>query len=147
METTGGRISRLRIDEQGDPKDGRFLVPPTWGKCMAGWHPSTVMKLWAPWSIRTSSSVLTPQGDLRVLLMKAIRTGEALEQAFFQNHVTQDVLFPTGRGIAPDGFGDVRGATCVPSTGILGTRIPYFRSPIVATDGALEPIMMSRHFI
>ncbi len=26
---------------------------------------------------------------------------DALEQAFFRNHVTEDVLFATGRGVAP----------------------------------------------
>ena len=57
----------------------------------------------------------------------------ALEQAFFRNHVTEDVLFATGRGIAPwmasvtFGGPDLR---TVYIGSLKGSRIPYFRSPV-----------------
>ena len=56
--------------------------------------------------------VLTPDGDLRVLLDEGDPAKvSALEQAFFDNHVTEDVLFATGRGNrAVDGQRDVRRA-------------------------------------
>ena len=46
--------------------------------------------------------VLTPEGDLRVLLDEGDpQKVDALEQAIFRNQVTEDVLFATGQGIAP----------------------------------------------
>ena len=78
--------------------------------------------------------VLTPQGDLRILLDEGDPGQvDALEQAFFRNTVTEDVLFPTGRGIAPwmasvtFGGPDLR---TVYVGSLKGKRIPYFQSPI-----------------
>ena len=78
--------------------------------------------------------VLTPEGDLRVLLDEGDPAKvSALEQAFFNNHVTEDVLFATGRGIAPwmasvtFGGPDLR---TVYIGSLKGKRIPYFRSPV-----------------
>ncbi len=46
--------------------------------------------------------VLTPQGDLRILLDEGDpQLVSALEQEFFRNDVTDQTLFATGRGIAP----------------------------------------------
>jgi gluconolactonase len=78
--------------------------------------------------------VLTPQGELRVLLDEGDpQQVEALEQAFFRNDVTADVLFPTGHGIAPwmasvTFGGPDLGTVYIGS--LKGTRIPYFRSPV-----------------
>ena len=46
--------------------------------------------------------VLTPEGDLRVLLDEGDPVKvSALERAIAENRVTQDVLFATGQGVAP----------------------------------------------
>lgn len=46
--------------------------------------------------------VLTPDGDMRVLLDQGDPVKvDALEQAFFRNQVTEAVLFATGQGVAP----------------------------------------------
>jgi hypothetical protein len=78
--------------------------------------------------------VITPQGDFRVLLDEADPAQvDALEQQFFANHVTADVLFATGRGVAPwmasvtFGGPDLR---TVYIGSLKGKRIPYFRSPV-----------------
>jgi hypothetical protein len=78
--------------------------------------------------------VLTPQGDLRVLLDEGDpRQVDALERQFFANHVTKDVLFATGRGIAPwmaivtFGGPDLRTAYI---GSLKGKRIPYFQAPV-----------------
>jgi hypothetical protein len=58
---------------------------------------------------------------------------DALEKAFFNNHVTEDVLFVTGQGVAPwmasvtFGGPDLR---TVYIGSLKGKRIPYFRSPV-----------------
>jgi len=78
--------------------------------------------------------VLTPEGDLRVLLDEGDPARvDALEQAFFRNQVTEDVLFATGQGVAPwmasltFGGSDLR---TVYIGSLKGKRIPYFRAPI-----------------
>ena len=58
---------------------------------------------------------------------------DALEQAFFNNHVTEDVLFATGRGVAP-WMASVTFGGCDLRTvyvgSLRGNRIPYFRAPV-----------------
>ena len=78
--------------------------------------------------------MLTPQGDLRVLLDEGDpEKVDALEQAVLRRHVTEDVLFATGRGIAPwmasvtFGGPDLR---TVYIGSLKGKRIPYFRAPV-----------------
>jgi len=47
--------------------------------------------------------LLTPEGDLKVLLDEGDpHKVDRLEQAFFNNHVTEDVLFVTGRASPPE---------------------------------------------
>jgi hypothetical protein len=78
--------------------------------------------------------VITPEGDLKILLDEGDPDKvTALEKAFYDNHVTEDVLFVTGQGIAPwmasvtFGGPDLR---TVYIGSLKGTTIPYFRSPI-----------------
>jgi gluconolactonase len=57
----------------------------------------------------------------------------ALERQFFANHVTEDVLFATGQGVAPwmasvtFGGADLRTAYI---GSLKGTCIPYFQAPV-----------------
>jgi hypothetical protein len=81
--------------------------------------------------------VLTPEGDLRILLDEGDAAKvDALEHAFFNNHVTEDVLFDTGRGIAPwmasVTFGG-RDLRTLYIGSLKGTRIPHFRVPVAGT--------------
>ena len=78
--------------------------------------------------------MLTPQGDLKLLLDEGDpQKVDALEHAFFANHVTEDVLFATGLGIAPwmasvtFGGPDLRTAYI---GSLKGARIPCFRAPV-----------------
>ena len=136
VETTGGCITRLRIDERGEPKDREIFGPSSLGR--GAWPDGIAFdsfgNLWGTLVYSDKLFVLTPQGDLRVLLDEGDRQQvEALEQAFFRNQVTAEVLFPTGRGIAPwmasvtFGGPDLR---TVYIGSLKGTRIPYFRSPV-----------------
>jgi sugar lactone lactonase YvrE len=136
VETTGGCISRLRVDEQGNLKDREIFGPRTLGK--GAWPDGIAFdsygNLWGTLVYSDRLWVLTPQGDLRVLLDEGdpIKV-EALERAFFANQVAGDVLFATGRGIAPwmasvtFGGPDLR---TVYIGSLKGKRIPYFHSPI-----------------
>ncbi|MCU1232584.1 MAG: SMP-30/Gluconolaconase/LRE domain protein [Candidatus Solibacter sp.] len=136
VETTGGCITRLRIDERGEPSEREVFGPSRLGS--GAWPDGIAFdsygNLWGTLVYSDKLFVLTPQGDFRLLLdegdPKQVAT---LEQAFLNNRVTGDVLFPTGRGIAPwmasvtFGGPDLR---TVYIGSLKGQRIPYFRSPV-----------------
>jgi gluconolactonase len=136
VETTGGCITRLRIDERGEPVEREVFGPSNLGR--GAWPDGiafdTYGNLWGTLVYSDKLFVLTPQGDLRILLDDGDPAEvAALEAAFLRNAVTEDVLFPTGRGIAPwmasvtFGGPDLR---TVYIGSLKGTRIPYFRSPV-----------------
>jgi hypothetical protein len=57
----------------------------------------------------------------------------ALEQAFLRNHVTEDVLFATGQGVAPWMASVTFGGPDLQTVyigSLKGKRIPYFRAPV-----------------
>jgi len=135
-ETTGGCITRLRIDQHGNVAEREIFGPRSLGK--GAWPDGIAFdsygNLWGTLVYSDKLFVLTPQGDLRILLDEGDSASvDALEQAFFLNHVTEDVLFGTGRGVAPwmasVTFGG-RDLQTVYIGSLRGSRIPYFRSPV-----------------
>ncbi len=136
VETTGGRISRLRVQPNGDLKDREVFGPRNLGK--GAWPDGiafdTYGNLWGTMVYSDKLFVLTPEGDLKVLLDEGDPAKvDALERQFFEGKVTEDVLFATGRGVAPwmasvtFGGPDLR---TVYIGSLKGSRIPYFRSPV-----------------
>lgn len=135
VETTGGCITRLRLNEDGNPVDREVFGPRNLGK--GAWPDGIAFdsygNLWGTMVYSDKLFVLTPQGDLRVLLDEGDpNLVDALERQFFANHVTEEVLFATGRGIAPwmasvtFGGPDLRTAYI---GSLKGNRIPYFQAP------------------
>ena len=136
VETTGGCITRLRIDDAGNVKRRELFGPSSLGR--GAWPDGIAFdsagNLWGTLVYSDKLFVLTPDGDMRVLLDEGDpEKVRALEAAFFNNTVTEDVLFATGRGIAPwmasvtFGGPDLR---TVYIGSLKGTRIPYFRAPV-----------------
>ena len=136
VETTGGCITRLRIDDAGNVKGREIFGPSSLGR--GAWPDGiafdTAGNLWGTLVYSDKLFVLTPEGDMRVLLDEGDEQKVcALEQAFFSNTVTEDVLFATGRGLAPwmasvtFGGPDLR---TVYIGSLKGTRIPSFRAPV-----------------
>jgi sugar lactone lactonase YvrE len=135
VETTGGCITRLRIDEKGEVAEREIFGPRNLGK--GAWPDGIAFdsygNLWGTMVYSDKLFVLTPQGDLRILLDEGDpEKVDALERQFFENHVTADVLFATGRGVAPwmasvtFGGPDLRTAYI---GSLKGARIPYFQAP------------------
>jgi sugar lactone lactonase YvrE len=136
VETTGGRITRLRVDDRGALSDREVFGPSTLGT--GAWPDGIAFdvygNLWGTLVYSDKLFVLTPEGDMRVLLDEGdpVKVA-ALEEAFFRNQVTEDVLFATGQGVAPwmasvtFGGPDLR---TVYIGSLKGTRIPCFRSPV-----------------
>jgi sugar lactone lactonase YvrE len=136
VETTGGHITRLRVDDRGDLAQREVFGPSHLGK--GAWPDGiafdTYGNLWGTLVYSDKLFVLTPQGDMRVLLDEGDpHKVDALEQAFFRNHVTEDVLFATGRGVAPWMASVTFGGPDLQTVyigSLKGTRIPYFRAPV-----------------
>lgn len=136
VETTGGCITRLRIDEKGNAAEREIFGPASLGK--GAWPDGIAFdsygNLWGTLVYSDKLFILTPQGDVRMLLDEGDpQKVEALEQAFFRNHVTEDVLFATGQGIAPWMASVTFGGADLQTVyigSLKGKRIPYFRSPI-----------------
>jgi gluconolactonase len=136
VETTGGCITRLRIDEKGNVAEREIFGPRRLGK--GAWPDGIAFdsygNLWGTMVYSDKLFVLTPQGDLRILLDEGDPAKiDALEQAFFRNHVTEDVLFATGRGVAPWMASVTFGGPDLNTVyigSLRGSRIPYFRAPV-----------------
>jgi sugar lactone lactonase YvrE len=136
VETTGGCVTRLRIDREGRATGREIFGPSSLGK--GAWPDGIAFdgygNLWGTLVYSDKLFVLTPEGDLRILLDEGDPARvAALEDAFIQNRVTEDVLFATGRGLAPwmasvtFGGPDLR---TVYIGSLKGTRIPYFHAPV-----------------
>ena len=136
VETTGGCITRLRIDAAGEVKGREVFGPSSLGR--GAWPDGIAFdaagNLWGTLVYSDKLFVLTPNGDMRVLLDEGDPAKvAALEQAFFNNTVTEDVLFATGRGLAPWMASVTFGGPDLQTVyigSLKGSRIPSFRSPV-----------------
>ncbi|HEV2276063.1 MAG TPA: SMP-30/gluconolactonase/LRE family protein [Acidobacteriaceae bacterium] len=135
VETTGGCVSRLRLGKDGSLSNREVFGPSSLGK--GAWPDGIAFdrlgNLWGTTVYSDKLFVLTPQGDLRVLLDEGDpQKVDALEQAFFKNAVNEEVLFATGQGIAPwmasVTFGGADLQTIYIGS-LRGKQIPYFRAP------------------
>jgi sugar lactone lactonase YvrE len=136
VETTGGRILRFRVDEAGELRNREIFGPSSLGK---GAYPDGIAfdaygNLWGTMVYSDKLFAITPEGEEIVLLDEG--DGEAvrlLDEAFFGKRVTSDILFKTGRGIAPwmasvtFGGPDLR---TVYLGSLKETSIPCFRAPV-----------------
>jgi gluconolactonase len=135
-ETTGGCVSRMRVTEKGELRDREVFGPSKLGT--GAWPDGiafdTYGNLWGTTVYSDKLFILTPVGDFKILLDEGDPDRvQALEAAFLRNAVTEDVLFATGRGIAPwmasvtFGGADLR---TVYIGSLKGSRIPYFSAPV-----------------
>jgi len=136
VETAGGRITRLRIGENGEVKEREIFGPSRLGS--GAWPDGIAFdaygNLWGTMVYSDKLFVLTPQGDLRILLDEGDpQLVSALDQEFYSNHVTEGTLFATGRGIAPWMASVTFGGPDLHTVyigSLKGKRIPYFYSPV-----------------
>jgi sugar lactone lactonase YvrE len=136
VETTGGCISRLRIDAKGNLSNREVFGPSNLGK--GAWPDGiafdTYGNLWGTMVYSDKLFVLTPEGDMKILLDEGDpQKVDALEKQFFAGKVTEDVLFATGQGIAPWMASVTFGGADL-KTAYIGSlkekQIPSFRVPV-----------------
>jgi len=136
VETTGGRILRFRCDVDGDLHDRQVFGPTHMG---AGAYPDGIAfdeygNLWGTSVYSDKIWVIDPDGEYRVLLDEGDPAKvKALDEAFKKAQVTNEILFETGRGIAPwmasVTFGG-RDRKTVYIGSLRATNIPYFEVPV-----------------
>ena len=135
VETTGGHITRLRLDDKGEVREREIFGPSSLGK--GAWPDGiafdSIGNLWGTLVYSDQLFVLTPQGDLRILLDEGDPAKvDALERAFSESRVTESELFATGRGVAPWMASVTFGGSDLQTVyigSLKGNRIPYFRAP------------------
>ena len=135
-ETTGGCISRLRVHEDGSLGPREIFGPSSLGK--GAWPDGIAFdsggNLWGTMVYSDKLFVLTPKGDLKVLLDEGDpQKVAALEDLFMKGQVNEKVLFATGQGIAPWMASVTFGGPDLQTAYIGSLRashIPCFRAPL-----------------
>lgn len=136
VQTTGGNVLRFRVDENGDLHNREVYGPSRLGP---GAFPDGIAfddygNLWGTHVYSDKLWVITPDGEHITLLDEGDpELVRQLDEAFFNKSVTSELLFKTGRGIAPwmasVTFGGPDLGTAYIGS-LRGTRIPYFRAPV-----------------
>ena len=135
VETTGGCVSRLRVGQDGSLSQREVFGPSNLGK--GAWPDGIAFdslgNLWGTMVYSDKLFVLTPEGDFRLLLDEGdAEKVDALEKAFLEKTVNEQVLFATGQGIAPWMASVTFGGPDLQTIyigSLKGKRIPYFRAP------------------
>lgn len=136
VETTGQRITRLRVQRDGSLTDREVFGP---GKLGVGGFPDGIAfdalgNLWGTLIMSDVVFVLTPAGDYHEVLVDGDpQATAALEAAFHAGCVTPEIMLASGGTLAPWfaslTFGGSDLGTCYIGS-LRGTRIPYFRAPV-----------------
>ncbi len=135
VETTGGRVLRYRADSKGELHDKEVFGPSHMG---AGAYPDGIAfdsygNLWGTMVYSDKVFAITPDGEFKILLDEGDPDKvKALDDAFWEKRVTNEILFQTGRGIAPwmasiTFAGPDLKTVCIGS--LRGKTIPCFKSP------------------
>ena len=135
VETTGKRVSRMRVAPDGELRDREVFGPEPLG---TGFPDGIAFdahgNLWCTMLMADRLIAITPDGDLRVLLDDGDPAATAaVEAKFAQSAATAEDMRRAKGTIAPwmasvtFGGPDLRTAYL---GSLIGTRIPYFRSPV-----------------
>jgi sugar lactone lactonase YvrE len=136
VETTGGRVLRYRVDKEGELHNKEVFGPSRMGN---GAYPDGIAfdaygNLWGTMVYSDKVFAITPDGEFKILIDEGDpQKVKALDDAFRAGRVTNEILFQTGRGIAPwmasvtFGGPDLR---TVYIGSLKATNIPYFESPV-----------------
>lgn len=134
VETTGRRITRLRIGEGAEVLAGETFGPADTGGFIDGIAFDAYGNLWGTHVMSDRIFAITPEGEFRVILDDDNpEPSAALYEAFERDAVTPNHMLACGGTIAPwfasvtFGGPDLR---TVYIGSLRGNRIPAFRSPV-----------------
>lgn len=132
----GGRIVRFRCDENGDLHDKEVYGPNEWGQ---GAYPDGIAfdsygNLWGTMVYSDKVFVIDPEGEGKILMDCGDHEKvQALDDAFYNSCVTNEILFRTGQGPAPWTASVCFGGADLKTVyigSLRATNIPYFYSPV-----------------
>ncbi|GBF07988.1 gluconolactonase [Deinococcus aerius] len=134
VESTGRRISRLRVRPDGSLTDREVYGPSDLGGHPDGFAFDAYGNLWITLIFADRLVALTPEGELLTLLDDGdAEANAAYEQAFAARNVTPGVMAANCGALCPwmasltFGGPDLR---TVYLGSLRGTAIPFFRSPV-----------------
>ncbi len=133
-ETCGAKITRLRVAEDGSLSQRETFGPENHGALIDGIAFDGYGNLWGTHIFADRVFVLTPDGDMRIILDDGDkRQSDALMGSFWKGELTPEQMLAAGGKLAPwiasvtFGGPDLR---TVFVGSLKGKRIPYFRSPV-----------------
>jgi len=135
-ETTGQRISRMKVGSDGSLSNREVFGPSKLGRYgfPDGIAFDAFGNLWGTLVMADQIFAISPEGDFHVLLDDTNEeAGMALEQAFVEDRVTPDDMLDAGGSIAPWFASVTFGGPDLKTAyigSLKGTRIPYFQSPV-----------------
>ena len=134
VETSGRRVTRLRIDENTQVTAREVFGPADTGGFIDGIAFDSFDNLWGTHVMSDRIFAITPDGDFRVILDDDNpEPSRALYEAFARDAVTPNHMLACGGTIAP-WFASVtfggKDLKTVYIGSLRGTRIPAFRSPV-----------------
>ena len=135
VETTGKRISRLRVRQDGELTGREIIGPPNLGKGFPdGIAFDSFGNLWGTLIMSDQLFALTPEGECRILLDDGnAEATDALERAFEARQITPELMLAASGTIAPWMASVTFGGPDLKTVylgSLRGERIPYFRSPV-----------------
>ncbi|WP_068305125.1 SMP-30/gluconolactonase/LRE family protein [Pararhodobacter sp. CCB-MM2] len=134
VETSGRRVTRLRIDENTQVTAREVFGPADTGGFIDGIAFDSFGNLWGTHVMSDRIFAITPDGDFRVILDDDNpEPSRALYEAFARDAVTPNHMLACGGTIAPWFASVTFGAADLKTVyigSLRGTRIPAFRSPV-----------------
>lgn len=134
VETTGRRITRLRMDDAGQAIHREVFGPEDTGGFIDGIAFDAYGNLWGTHVMSDRIFAITPDGDFRILLEDFDpQAARQMYDAFADDRLTADHMLACGGRIAP-WFASL--TFCGPDLrdvaigSLRGTRIPIFRAPV-----------------
>lgn len=124
----------MRVGRDGSLHDRELFGPNDLGGFPDGVAFDSYGNLWGTLVMNDQLFVLTPEGDLQIVLDDGnSEATQALRQAFAEDRVTPEDMLACGGTLAPWfaslTFGGPDLKTCFVGS-LRGTRIPYFRVPV-----------------
>ena len=134
VETTGRKITRFKVADDGSLSDRETFGPEDHGAFIDGIAFDAFGNLWGTHVMTDRIFAITPEGELRIILDDDNpEASRRLLDAFDRGEATPELMLAAGGTIAPwfasvtFGGPDLR---TVYIGSLRGTRIPCFRSPV-----------------
>lgn len=134
VETTGRKITRFRVADDGSLSDRQTFGPEDHGAFIDGIAFDSYGNLWGTHVMTDRIFAITPEGELRIILDDDNpEASKRLLEAFERGQSTPELMLAAGGTIAPWFASVTFGGPDLQNVyigSLRGTRIPWFRSPV-----------------